>query len=492
MKPSPPPPPPSPPRRHPSGITTKKREAADPTAHLPRLGSSHEIDPRDAETAIASYALANPPEPAAAPEPETNRIPPEYDADDATRVARDLAPAPPSSELETVARDLAAPSPSSDETRARAVDDLLLQRSRKETPVGHLEVAYESLPSLEVARPFDRFEAEFAERDPRRQHLAAAFPPPSEDAPTRRPDHLREDRDASGPRVRPEPPREASFAYSAPLPAYDESPIPAPRNDLTGGAWPGMQGTHIPPAPRLPNDFVMGVQPVQPIRTHAFEAPLAHVMPPTQRPPAYPPAQPFARPQPHAAPYAVQAHPPAPPHLVHRAPVGVQLTPPPKSSTGRLIWFVVGAVFGIGAFLGASHLILRSRAPEAIVFPPAAPLPSATPVETAPPAAAPPPPVTPATLPNANAKQAAATPPSTATVKPQTPPPAPPRTRGNAVYARRPAQPSSAAPKQMYTGSAPINDDGSSAAPTSSPAGGGGAPDLPPNASDLLGAALKP
>jgi len=60
-----------------------------------------------------------------------------------------------------------------DETQARPVDDYLLHRTRDAGKAVPLDVAYESLPSLEVRRPFDTYEAEFAERDPRMALKAA-------------------------------------------------------------------------------------------------------------------------------------------------------------------------------------------------------------------------------------------------------------------------------------------------------------------------------
>ncbi|MBX3190672.1 MAG: hypothetical protein KF819_26970 [Labilithrix sp.] len=55
-----------------------------------------------------------------------------------------------------------------DETQARAVDDGLLDRLRDDARAlsADMNVPYDSLPSLEVRRPYDTYEAEFSERDP--------------------------------------------------------------------------------------------------------------------------------------------------------------------------------------------------------------------------------------------------------------------------------------------------------------------------------------
>lgn len=513
MKPLPPPPPPSPPRRRPSGISKKK---PDPVEALPKLYPDEEdlAARRDAETALASYA-----------EPETN--------DALTRARVEL----PSEDAD-------------EETRALIVPDDLPERGRRDTPVAQIDVPFDALPSLEVAPPFDRYEAEFAERDPAKQLAAArasvraraatVVAPSDEVTACREPSYQEPsysdgaithavEREASGARERPEhdarAPEPAAFGYSAPLPAYDESPLPILREDLAG-AFPAPPVARPERLPREMERFPVGVQPVRPITPTPSPPPVAMAM--TQRPMPAPPfvaTTPFAKPpsprvatpgpypQPAYAPRAPYPPPHAqlpPPHVVAaassarapfeappRAAIGPQLRP--RGSSARFLWFVVGAVFGIGAFFGASHFLLRSRAPEAIVFPPAAPLPSATqappPAATQPPAAPPAAPVTPvSTVVAAPAAPppAAAQPPS----KPSSTAKAPaPHARGNAL-ARRPSSPPSSAPKQMYTGSAPINDDGSTAPGAGSGGAGGGSAahggtDMT-NAGDLLGAALQP
>lgn len=54
-----------------------------------------------------------------------------------------------------------------DETQARPVDGDLIMASRRRGQA--LDIPYESLPSLEVAQPFDEYETQFAERDPATQ-----------------------------------------------------------------------------------------------------------------------------------------------------------------------------------------------------------------------------------------------------------------------------------------------------------------------------------
>lgn len=261
-----------------------------------------------------------------------------------------------------------APQSFEDETQARAVDHGLLDKLRRGNDVTHtpaaadLGVAYESLPSLEVRRPYDTYEGEFSERDPVTQlhaegrgprehesasvrrakdastydapaHREPSYDEPSYPAPA--PSYARQDADVwgrredSGPRSRPVPPAPAS-SYAAPVPAYDDASIsaqwgrdraepsqqswsePAPQNDVDFDPM-------IPPAPRLPEGmhpaFVVGVQPIRTATPDAWGTP--HAMAPQQGQyvpapmqampmqsplPPYPVAQPqayYPPPQPH-------------------------------------------------------------------------------------------------------------------------------------------------------------------------------------------------
>ncbi|MBX3209377.1 MAG: hypothetical protein KF764_30370 [Labilithrix sp.] len=180
VKPTAPPPPPSPPRRVSSGVR-------HPAPH----GEAIEHD--EFETSTASYQ--DPPTMAAARE----RV---------HEIARALP-----SQYDGPRFD--------DETQARPLDDGLIMASRYQAPrhveprrAEPLDVPYESLPSLEAARPYDEYEAEFAERDPETQNrqgfahdAAPAFPEPRE-------------RRESGERYREE------YSEPAPPPKYNTNPYP--------------------------------------------------------------------------------------------------------------------------------------------------------------------------------------------------------------------------------------------------------------------------
>jgi hypothetical protein len=131
VKPGPPPPPPSPPRKFPSGFGPKGTAQA--------IEASHREEP-EVPTAVGNFNGG---------EPSTLNRGPETVPFDAGPKKRGRAPAL------VVTFD--------DETQARPVDDRLLDKMRTQQGLG---VEYESLPSLEVRRPYDTYEAEFAERDP--------------------------------------------------------------------------------------------------------------------------------------------------------------------------------------------------------------------------------------------------------------------------------------------------------------------------------------
>ena len=239
-----------------------------------------------------------------------------------------------------------------EETQARPVDDRLLDKLRREDARAanaanagssgspDFGVAYESLPSLEVRRPFDTYEAAFSERDPAKQLHAAresahvrrkeqsynepqvAFEEPVyNDEPATPAYGEREDsyadsyaesnarddqdmwgrREESGPRERPVPPPVRS--YAAPVPSYDDAsdsaqwgrdrvqpPSYRAKNEQQQG-WssmpPDAQDSRvdqpmIPPAPRVPEEmhpaFANAVQRIRTATPDAWGTP--HIAPP--------------------------------------------------------------------------------------------------------------------------------------------------------------------------------------------------------------------
>lgn len=350
------------------------------------------------------------------------------------------------------ARPEEAPQSFEDETQARAVDHGLLDELRRGSEATHtsgaadLGVAYESLPSLEVRRPYDTYEGEFSERDPGRARDRA--PEPSY---ARRDADVWGRREDSGPRSRPVPPAPAS-SYAAPVPAYDDASIsaqwgrdraepsqqgwsePAPQNDVDFDPM-------IPPAPRLPEEmhpaFVVGVQPIRTATPDAWGTPHAtapqqgqYVPAPMQMqspPPPYPAAQPQAYyPQPHYTQppqyqpaHAQHVHPSAlpsqpagaylqqsGPHArdprymtpMHasgmprgldsmRGPMSAQLDQASAANrVGRFAWFVAGAAFGITFAFFATGFFAGSGAPkDEFPAPPSLLAPAATVAPVAPP-----------------------------------------------------------------------------------------------------------
>lgn len=349
VKPSPPPPPPSPPRRHPSGVGPR--------------GASALLTPIDNEKDITT-AVGH-----------------------SERPTMDRAPAT----MPTIVRDDDGESPTTtsvargqvkalelsfeDETQARPVDDHILDRMRDRDgtlspltqapsvvpPPADMNIPYDSLPSLEVRRPYDTYEAEFSERDPATQMHAlrksdrvkraerrepsyqepsykeggpsevsfqpAPLPYPAEAYEPSPPDEQEYwgRREGSGPRQRPVEP---VASYAAPVPAFDE-----PSGEYNDPV--------IPPAPAVPMEartatpFVMGVQPVRavgaahpnatdawPPPRHTTPAPAGY-MPPPQMPPMHagssmPPAYPQT---------AMMQH----PGYAPVAPRGYSATPQPGS-----------------------------------------------------------------------------------------------------------------------------------------------------------------
>jgi hypothetical protein len=292
VRPSPPPPPPSPPRRAPSEAITQRNEERGEPATI-----TGQVEP-----------------------PTLSRSPDTVPFDDGH-----------------AARAQADSLSFEDETQARAVDNGLLDRLRRgtdglsaplTTPMhapADLGVDYESLPSLEVRRPYDTYEGEFAERDPvtqlhadahdARTHARGRQPEP-ESASVRRakeasyeepayrepsypapaPSYADQNNDVwgrreeSGPRSRPVPPPASS--YAAPVPAYDDASIsaqwgrdhaePAPDSWVPEEAPANdayYEQPQIPPAPRVPEEmhpaFVVGVQPIRTATPDAWGTPHA-------------------------------------------------------------------------------------------------------------------------------------------------------------------------------------------------------------------------
>jgi hypothetical protein len=341
VRPSPPPPPPSPPRKVTSGVGRSQLAAyGGPATEREDDGVEMPTVTGHAEPAT----LTRGPETVAFEQAITNRRP-----------RAEMASEPISFE---------------EETQARAVDNDVLDTLRRgndprvhalnaKAPVvsADLDVQYESLPSLEVRRPYDTYEGEFSERDPVTQLHAEArargrdlesasvrrapeasyrepsYNEPSYPAPA--PSYAQNDGDVwgrgegSGPRSRPVPPPAAS-SYAAPVPAYDDAsvsaqwgrdpaeppqdawaPMAAPQNDAH------FESPMIPAAPRLPEEmhpaFVVGVQPIRTATPDAWGTP--HAMAPQgQYVPAHA-AQPQYQPQPQA--YAQQHYAPVQAQHVH-------------------------------------------------------------------------------------------------------------------------------------------------------------------------------
>lgn len=338
-----------------------------------------------------------------------------------------------------------------DETQARPVDDHLLAKTRDH--VAPIDAPYESLPSLEVRRPFDSYDAEFAERDPGSQRAAAAHDQ------RRAPHHDEasyEDRPrrqlGSGARARPvaspwDEPQQQDHGWqreaSGPQPHAWESPETL------------IPHTVIPHAPRVPQDvrpvtqppFVVGVQPLRQPQTYPVAVPAAMHSPLPQPMPTHAHSQHPQHPQSGAPAYAEpmarthammqQATGPA----MHRASQQPYPAPAPSSTRveaqesskgGRFVWFVFGAAFGIAFAFFATGFprVSKDKDPESL-FPAPAALPAAaaapaatTPAVTTPSAPAPQAPAP--TTPPVSAAPAATAPAAPATaVTPVPSPPAP-------------------------------------------------------------------
>lgn len=481
VKPTRPPPPPTPPRRRPSGITAKNDRAPE----VPAL--YEEDDEEDVATRVGNFR-------------ELDEDPPTEAA-----VTRPRVGAP-----ETVRYD--------DETKALPVDERLRQQARSPRD------PYEALPSLEVQRVDDDYEREFAERYP---YEAGA------DAPTNRNvEYAVSSDDFLQSEPKPEP---------APRTARGVTPDPSgsgarPRvdtaifDDVPGGQehWqiessvivnhgsqaspppaPAPMFPPIPPPAPVPHDaFIVGVQPLRsgftPAESFAPMMPMAQTAPP----PAYPQPMPTAAASPRAMHHQhqqlqmqMQVAPPPVWQQQPRAPLAQQVTQPARQGSFRFLWFVVGAVFGIAAFFGASSAAYKYSQQPA--FPPPAPLPTVTATATAPTVAtAPPAAVT------APAPTTAAADPKPADAKPAETKPADAKTTANTTIATPPATPAKKSvaaapappprtngrgPRPMYTGSNPPSADeggggGGSFGGGAAPAKGGNVPSM---GGDVFGAALS-
>jgi hypothetical protein len=497
VKASPPGPAPAPPtRRYPSGVSSKRGGTMNLVPDL-----EVHVEDEDKMTAIAPWTEQY-------PEPPTGPTP--------IAIAQ---PVPRQRTNVVVGFE--------DETQARPADEYLLQSMRdQEQQQGPLNVAYESLPSLEARRPFDAYEAEFAERDPVTQMVAAhesirirraqeqrhqeMMPPPEQTyeqqpAYDEQPYDLQPQayeqqydyapataREDSGPRERPteDDPR----TYAPPPPPYDEMHASYQSGPQERGWSDAPLRTEIPPAPPVPREmrfhtppsFIHGVQPIRPANNFSV------MTPPPQPPPMYQsPAPPPMYQHQHQQQRMAVTEPSSRMQAYPMQPVGQQVETPPKSGVARFAWFVFGATFGIVFAFCATGYVPRFGQPEPL-FPPPPPRPAvtatapATPAQavTAPPAtnaivAAPPPTATttapiPAPPPTATAKDTKA--PTAGATAARTPPP-PPR-RFFSPPPRRPAPPPSDSPKKSG-GSVDAPD------PPSSGGGGGGAID------NILGDALK-
>lgn len=362
-----------------------------------------------------------------------------------------------------------------DETRMQRVDDDLIAATRSPSDDDLLT----SLPSLEARRPFDAYEAAFAERDPETQLYAATYPAKPEPAPvTER---------YVPPAAAPEPPRAQAFPRALKTPSYDHRvgswpPDAEAMARSRPSSAPDVAQPMIPRAPaipremRVPANFVMGVQPIK-------------------TPPQ--PAQPVWQPPPDpSGPHRMPPPEPSGPHMQMSAFASGPYAMPPRSAApspaaqpasrgARLAYFVIGTTFGICfAFFATGFVPSFLKKEESVGFPAPPPPPTLLAPLPAAPAAPPtanvaPAPVTPAALPATTPATKAAT--------------APARGSKPSASARR-TTPSSNAPKAM-PGSGTVGNDDEPAPPRrySPPASGGAAAgDIPAvGGGDILGAALK-
>lgn len=576
------PPPPAPPRKFPSGVAPRG-------SHEQYVEQSYvEQPPREI---ITKNGYEDPPTMSAehsAPAPSTIRFDDETQMrkPDGRLIAASRAPAP----VRHHDRD--------DETMARPNpgtipyfpprDEQADAQIRNEQP----NDIYDSLPSLEMRRPYDTYEREFEERDPETQaglrdrddahhdahhgeHYptphAEHYPPPAQEHyPTPHAEHYpapahhhhdstpkteaAPQREGSGARERPrhqsskrlrevydDSGEQQSRAHHEPhhveQPAYDHQPPPTKQPE----AAPRYEDPVIPPAPRVPAGFIVGVQPIRPGNNNGASFRVDESFPPYAAPPS-PMPSPRAMHAPVQAPMHVQSHGPHahnaygtpsmqqgmhqqpapaayPMNRGHNAmpyaqpvfprqehapmgPVGHQLQDPPSSTskTLRFAWFVFGVAFGIGFTFFASGVVpglkreepapTASAAPSASFPPPAPILSNAPPPVQAPQATQPPAP--PVQAPPVQA-QAPAPPPVQAPPPVLAPPPvaapAPAAVASTSASTVTPGQLPAAKqaqvappPVQQRVAVAPAPRTRRAAAPSS---GGGGGPKALPNSGSV-------
>jgi hypothetical protein len=297
VRPSPPPPPPSPPRRNPSGVLPRTANNAEVSDSVVIRDDAHEGTNDGTYDSLGSLDFvreddsfeARPYEdeieaPTATALPTGNTEPSTLDRGLQT-IPRDALPDHVREELSSLSFE--------EDTQARAVDDRVLDKLRHaEAPSAAMSdpdfrVDYESLPSLEVRRPYDAYEAAFRERDPVTQiHREASdsVQEPSFPAPitTKKgdPDYWGK-REESGPRERPAG-NERARSYAAPVPAYDDG-NDAPqwgRDEAEPEAQRMLAAPRPPRASSDESDHPVFARAVQPIRTATPDAWSPQPMPP--------------------------------------------------------------------------------------------------------------------------------------------------------------------------------------------------------------------
>lgn len=556
------PPPPAPPRKFPSGVAPRgsHEQYSEPPVAEPIYAEPREI--------ITKNGYEDPPTMSAehsAPAPSTMRF------DDETQMRQ------PDGRLIAATRDRQSAHQVNerhhdrdDETMARpnpgTIPYFPPRDERADQQIRHEHVPqqqqqndiYDSLPSLEMRRPYDTYEREFEERDPETQaglrdrddhrddrghaeHYptphAEHYPAPHEEhypsAPKTEAAPQREHREGSGARERPrhQSSKRLREVYddSGEQHAHDHQPPPTKQPE----AAPRYEDPVIPPAPRVPAGFIVGVQPIRPQNNgqnngasfRVDESFPPYAAPQTQAPPMQSPRAmhaPVQAPMQHAPVHAHNAY--GTPSMqqgmhqqpayanMHRhnampyaqavvphaqqapmGPVGHQLQEPPPSSTSktlRFAWFVFGVAFGIGFTFFASGVVpglkreepapTASAAPSAS-FPPPAPILSNAPPPVQAPQVAPPVQAPPVQAPAAQA-QAPAPPPVLA------PPPAVATASASAATVTPGQLP---AVKQQQVAPPSVQPRVASAPPprtrrASAPSGGGGgAPKALPNSGSV-------
>jgi hypothetical protein len=343
---SPPPPPPTPARRNPSGFGPRGGEGAvnDASAFLP-------FDDDDEHERSTAHGNGEPLTLDRAAETVPRTVPRE--APNARRGRADAIALSFDIDEETQARD--------DETQARPIDEVALDKRRGAPRQADLGVDYDALPSLEVRPAYDTYEAAFSERDPVTQlHVqresaevrrsdSPAYREPSYDEPSFPAPYPSSAVDAvappseqgwprreeSGPRERPVP---DARAYAPPVPPFDDI------SDSARWARDNAQAPEsmIPQPPRVPEElaplhpaFAQGVQPIRPPTPDAWGTP--HARNDTPAPPMHSPMPPAYAPQAHYGQQVQHPHFPQPqqgpygqqPGASYPAPAYPSQMPPP-------------------------------------------------------------------------------------------------------------------------------------------------------------------